>query len=485
MLKNKNFEEKISKYKKIYIYPRNNSLKKDNRISNNKINQNSKIKYNISNLLLDNNITKKNKSFLIYQNSTTTSNNIFKTKNKLNDFNFSSFRRNKSTIKDSILFMDKKANNNIFDNKYEEILKELRYIKQNNKSININININNDFQIKNKIKSKSVKNCSSLSSQKNFFENDKNILNNLEKDNNYLLNNFNKIKDIFINNINDIFNNDNNTKIRNTLNYKYNKDEDINIDKNDEKEYLSLDNNRKIKYLNKINTEGNIKKMKKSNIKHIKTKIDKIIDKISKINKNVKERSKSTPKNIILNNTHENNNKNQPHINTEEKSHKKYYIDFKENICSNYNKINNTFNNEFSNNYNKDKNEEDSFIIKERYLYKNNNKDKNLNNPFFKEETDNKILNWINKEKKINEIHKNKNCLLFENINCKNFNNYQISNKYFNNNEPFLKIRKPIKSLNFGDYFDLELNKFNLNNYNSNKNNTNILTSKHFFKPIY
>ena len=41
MLKNKIFEEKISKYKKIYIYPRNNSLKKENRISNNKINKNS------------------------------------------------------------------------------------------------------------------------------------------------------------------------------------------------------------------------------------------------------------------------------------------------------------------------------------------------------------------------------------------------------------------------------------------------------------
>ena len=476
MLKKKNFDEKINKFKKIYIYPRNNSIKKENHISNFKINNNSKRKFNISNFLLDNNITRKNKSFLIYKNSITSSNKPFEPKNKLSDFNFSSFRRNKSCIKESNLFIDNNKENKLFDNKYEEILKELRYIKQNNKSININININNDFQTKNKIKSKSVKNGSSLSSQKNLFENDKNILKNQEKENIHLLNNFNKIKDMFINNITDILNNDNNLKIRNTSNNKYNKEENDNKDKNVEKEYLSLENNRKIKYLNKINTEGNEKKFKKSNVKKITTKLDKIKCKINHI---IKERSKSTQKNF---------NNNISHINTEEKHERKYFIDSKENIQSNYYKINNTFNNENYKNYNKNKNEDDSFIIKERYLDKNNY-NKNTNNLLFNEETDNQVLNWINKEK-INDnykvLEKTKNFLFYENINYKNFNNYQISNKYFKNNEPFMKYRKPIKSLNFGDYFDLELNKFNskLNNYNI-KNNTNIITSKHVFKPIY
>ena len=77
--------------------------------------------------------------------------------------------------------------------------------------------------------------------------------------------------------------------------------------------------------------------------------------------------------------------------------------------------------------------------------------------------------------------------MFFEEKNSnKDFQNYKLSNKYFNNNTLF-NNRKPFNSKNLGKYFDLELNRFNnkLNNFNHVKKARNIINSKHIFKPIY
>lgn len=203
--------------------------------------------------------------------------------------------------------------------------------------------------------------------------------------------------------------------------------------------------------------------------------------------------------------------KNRNRSMTEEKDNKNYYINIKEDFLNNkklnFSNLNNIFNSNNSiNSYIKNiKNQndsnagQDSFIIKERYLYKNNinaNNNINLNiSLLFSEDTDNQIKNWIKKEKKVSEFQKNKeknqNILFFDSIiNNKEFDNYQISNKYFNNKiflNKKVNNRKPIKSMNFGDYFDLELSKFknklnNFNYYSINQNNDN---SRHIFKPIY
>ena len=126
-MKNKNFDEKLRKFKKIYVHPRNNNFKSMNKLSNN-INQKSKLKSNLINLLFDNNIVtqKNNRSFLNCFNHKTTSNNYLKSTNRKNiEYNYDSFNR----YKNNCLMLNK--NNNIFD-KYEEILDELRNMKQNN-----------------------------------------------------------------------------------------------------------------------------------------------------------------------------------------------------------------------------------------------------------------------------------------------------------------------------------------------------------------
>ena len=114
----------------------------------------------------------------------------------------------------------------------------------------------------------------------------------------------------------------------------------------------------------------------------------------------------------------------------------------------------------------------------------------NLNtlNLYENNEGDNKIKQWISKEKRNkNIIKKRLNDELFyeEKNNNKDFQNYKLSNKYFNNNTLF--NRKPFNSNNLGKYFDLELNRFNnkLNNFNHVKKARNIINSKHIFKPIY
>ena len=102
-------------------------------------------------------------------------------------------------------------------------------------------------------------------------------------------------------------------------------------------------------------------------------------------------------------------------------------------------------------------------------------------------EDENKINNWIHKEKRTKEIKKGLNDeLFFEEKNNKDFQNYKLTNKYFNTNTLF-NDRRPFNSINLGKYFDLELSRFNnkLNNFNHVKKAKNIINSKHIFKPIY
>ena len=304
-------------------------------------------------------------------------------------------------------------------------------------------------------------------------------------------------------------------KDKNYSNDKYtNKNIKINLRKNNSNGNIRITNmnheNKKLNILKKIfiNNKKTIKRDNNKKPQKLKIKINKISNKYT-INE---KRNKSIPIIYHISSSTKNNNKvNQVKFksNTEIKNHKNYYIDnIKEDILKNnklnYNKINSTISNvdyskkEFKN-LNESNNISNNYIIKERYLNKenkNNNNNINLDISLFNEETDNQIKNWINKEKKSKELPKmksNKNIFIFESIN-RQFHNYQISNKYFNNNE-FMMINnkinnKPIKSINLGDYFDLELSRFNnrLNNYNyNNKNiqNTNTINSRHIFKPIY
>ena len=132
-------------------------------------------------------------------------------------------------------------------------------------------------------------------------------------------------------------------------------------------------------------------------------------------------------------------------------------------------------------------------LIKEKSLYnKNNEKDLNNNISEINEDIDSKIKNWIAKEKNLkqNQCCLGKDYFYVENdcIN-KEFQNYQYSNKYFCNNMDIKnRYQLQIKSINFSDFFDLELNKFD-NKLNNNRkrqfqfNNKN--EPKKIFKPIY
>ena len=129
--------------------------------------------------------------------------------------------------------------------------------------------------------------------------------------------------------------------------------------------------------------------------------------------------------------------------------------------------------------------------LKEKYIMTNVEPDLNLNlNTFnlYNNEQDNKIHNWIFKEKRNKDIKKGLNDELFfeDKNNNKGFQNYKLSNKYFNNDTLF-NDRRPFKSINLGKYFDLELSRFNnkLNNFNHVKKAKNVINSKHIFKPIY
>ena len=172
MLKNNGFKEKIKKYKKINIYPRNNHFRTNENISPLNPKPNIRIKYNLNQLLLENsnynnNFSQKNKSFMNYINSKTSLNPYFNviTENKFeNKYNY--LPRNKSS---NNIFNKK----NYFQSRHQKVLDELNIMKKNNDIINIHNKINNNlninYQKNNKYKSKSI-NSTAITSKKNLYD---------------------------------------------------------------------------------------------------------------------------------------------------------------------------------------------------------------------------------------------------------------------------------------------------------------------------
>ena len=168
MLKNNGFKEKIKKYKKIYVYPRNDHFRTKENISPLNPKPNLKIKYNLTQLLLENTnnqkVSLKNKSFMNYINSKTSLNPYFnELKQNSTEKKYIYMQRNKSS---SNIFNKK----NFFENKHQKVINELNIMKNDNNYINNNKTIKNtNFQMINIQKSKSI-NTTAISSKKNLYE---------------------------------------------------------------------------------------------------------------------------------------------------------------------------------------------------------------------------------------------------------------------------------------------------------------------------
>lgn len=482
----KGFEEKIQKFKKINIYPRNNHFRTNETISPLNTKPNLKLKSNLSQLILENNnynkISQKNKSFMNYINSKTSLNPYFNiiTQSKLeNKYNYLS--RNKSS---NNIFNQK----NYYQNRHQKILDELKIMQNNNNVINISNNISNNMPINyqkvKKIKSKSI-NGTAISSKKNLYEK---IIRS-----NYIINNqtmtYNKENNTELNKKIDTLNN----TLLHEQNLSKRKNKSLfNIEQKKIKEIFNLE---KLKKLNGISAG-------KIDFKNISKRGEIIKSKLHKIKIFAKKKNQGTPKKNIILRTCENRINNKYRIFIDQN----YFWNNKLNNTELYNKNNNTINNTDTNqayyhyNYSCDyrqnkhihkkiKNNVD-IIINEKYLKTNNDLDLNLNYNTLKihKEGDNKIQKWIFKEKRNKEIKKGLNDELFyeDKNNNKDFQNYKLSNKYFINNTLF-NDKRPFKSINLGKYFDLELSRFNnkLNNFNHVKKAKNIINSKHIFKPIY
>jgi hypothetical protein len=264
----------------------------------------------------------------------------------------------------------------------------------------------------------------------------------------------------------------------------------------EKKKISQLFNLEKLKKIKGISAE-------KLNIKNRTKKSDIIKSKLNKIKIFANKRSNSSPKKNVILRTCANKIKNKYKIFIEQNfkvdnsiNNTEYFS--KNNTISNI-EPNKTYNYNYSCDYtiNKHKNRiiknKVENIINDKYLKTTNvepelNLNLNTINLYENNEGDNKIKQWISKEKRNkNIIKKRLNDELFyeEKNNNKDFQNYKLSNKYFNNNTLF--NRKPFNSNNLGKYFDLELNRFNnkLNNFNHVKKARNIINSKHIFKPIY
>ena len=491
MFKNKGFEEKIKKYKKIHIYPRNNHFRGNENLSSFNSNTDLKLKFNLTQLLLDNNNYKKNnsiknKTFMNYINS----------KTSLNPY-YNSITQN--TLESSINFLQRnKSSNNIFNkknyfqNRHQKVIEELKLLQKNNNvqinisnSISNNLNNNTSFNYQKINKSKSI-NCTAITSKKNLYDR---IIN----------------KSLIGNNINKTFNNENNelTKKLDILNSTLLFEQKISKNKNklkyniEKKKISQLFNLEKLKKIKGISAE-------KLNIKNRTKKSDIIKSKLNKIKIFANKRSNSSPKKNVILRTCANKIKNKYKIFIEQNfkvdnsiNNTEYFS--KNNTISNIepNKTYNYYN--YSCDYTKNKHKNRKIknkvdnIINDAYLKTSNiepqlNLNLNTLNLYENNEGDNKIKQWISKEKRNkNIIKKRLNDELFyeEKNNNKDFQNYKLSNKYFNNNTLF--NRKPFNSNNLGKYFDLELNRFNnkLNNFNHVKKARNIINSKHIFKPIY
>ena len=499
MIKNKRFQEKMKKYKKINIFPKNNHFKTKENISPLNPKPNIRLKCNLNQLLLENsdysiNYSQKNKSYMNYINSKTSLHPYFNAiteKNNENNYNY--LPRNKSS-------------NNIFNKKYyfpnrhQKVLDELNIMKKNNdinnihtniiNNINYNINNNIDnnmninYQLKN-YKSKSI-NITSISSKKNLY--DKIISRNIKT-----------------NNENNTFNNNENNELNkkiDTLNSTLLYEQRISkrknkikydIEKKKMKEIINLERAKKIKGI----SAGRI------SFKNTSKKGEIIKSKLNKIKVFARKKIQSTPKKNVILRTCESRIKNKYRIFIDQN----YFGNYSTNNTEYYYKNNNTINTiDLSRTYNyknyscdcannkhtnkKIKNNVD-LILKDKYL--KTNIEPNLNFKLntinlYNNEEENKIHNWIIKEKRNKEIKERLNDELFfeEKKNNKDFQKYKLSNKYFNNDILF-NDRRPFKSINLGKYFDLELSRFNnkLNNFNHVKKAKNIINSKHIFKPIY
>ena len=496
MFKNNGFKEKIKKYKKINIYPRNNHFRTNENLSSLNTNPNLKLKFNLNQLLLENsninnNFAQKNKSFMNYINSKTSLNPYY---NALSQ----------NTLENNLYFLQRnKSSNNIFNkknyfqNRHQKVIEELKLMQKSNNVININNIINNNIgnnknnnmnknitynyqKIKN-YKSKSI-NCTAISSKKNLYDR---IMNR-----NYINNNDNKT---YISENNEL------SKKLDTLNNTLLYEQKITKRKNKSKYNIEK------KKITKIFNLEKIKKLKgisagKINIKNHSKKENIIKSKLNKIKVFANKKSNSTPKKNIILRTCENRIKNKYKFFIDQN----YFGDYLANNTEFFDKNNNTINKvdtsntytlynyscDYSKNNHKDKKIKNKvdLILNEKYIKTTNNPELNLNiNSINLNEDENKIQNWIHKEKTKKEIKKGLNDEVFfeEKIN-KDFQNYKLSNKYFNTNTLF-NDRRPFNSINLGKYFDLELSRFNnkLNNFNHVKKAKNIINSKHIFKPIY
>jgi hypothetical protein len=496
MFKNKGFEEKIQKYKKIHIYPKNTHFRGNENLTSINSKTDLKLKYNLTQLFLEsnnyNNNSIKNKSFMNYINSKTSLNpyyNSIAQNNLESSINF--LQRNKSS---NNIFNKK----NYFQNRHQKVIDELKLLQRNNNVTNnisntINNNISNNLNNKNNFnfqkisinKSKSI-NYSAITSKKNLYDR---IINRSLKANNY----------------NKSFNNENNelTKKLDTLNNTLLFEQKIAKDKNkikydiEKKKITKLFNLEKLKKIKGFSAD-------KIKIKNMPKKSDIIKSKLNKIKIFANKRNKSSPKKNAILRTCQNKIKNKYKLFIEQN-----YLDnlsinntefFSKNNTINNIEPNKTYNYNYSCDYtiNKHKNRiiknKVENIINDKYLKTTNvepelNLNLNTINLYENNEGDNKIQEWIYKEKRNKNIIKKRlnDELFFEEKNSnKDFQNYKLSNKYFNNNTLF-NNRKPFNSKNLGKYFDLELNRFNnkLNNFNHVKKARNIINSKHIFKPIY
>ena len=493
MLKNNVFQEKMKKYKKINIYPRNNHFRTKENISPSNKKPNLRIKQNLNQLLLENSNynyhPQKNNSFMNYINSKTSLNPYYNniTKNTMGT-NYNYLQRNRSS---NNIFNKK----NYYLNRHQKVLEELNIMKKNNNVMNINNNMNNNinnninsdmninYQLQKNYKSKSISGTA-ITSKKNLY--DKIISRNL------LINNDNKSFNTENNELNKKMDNLNNTLLYEQKLSKPKNKIKYDMEKKKMKEIINIERAKKLKGISagRINFKSNTKKGEV-----IKSKLNKI--KLS-INKKIK----STPKQNVILRTCENRIKNkyklfidQTYFPNNSKNNIELFFNYSNTInpsdlgkAINYNNYSGDYS-KINHRNKKIKNNVD-LIIKEKYLNTNIEPEINLNiNTLnFYNEQDNRIHNWIFKEKKSKDFKKGLNDELFfeEKTNNKDFQNYKLSNKYFNNDTLF-NDRRPFKSINLGKYFDLELSRFNnkLNNFNHVKKAKNVINSRHIFKPIY
>ena len=419
MLKNKGFEEKIKKYKKIHIYPKNTHFRGNENLSSLNSKTDLKLKYNLTQLFLEsnnyNNNSIKNKSFMNYINSKTSLNpyyNSIAQNNLESSINF--LQRNKSS---NNIFNKK----NYFQNRHQKVIDELKLLQRNNNVTNnisntINNNISNNLNNKNNFnfqkisinKSKSI-NYSAITSKKNLYDR---IINRSLKANNY----------------NKSFNNENNelTKKLDTLNNTLLFEQKIAKDKNkikydiEKKKITKLFNLEKLKKIKGFSAD-------KIKIKNMPKKSDIIKSKLNKIKIFANKRNKSSPKKNAILRTCQNKIKNKYKLFIEQN-----YLDnlsinntefFSKNNTINNIEPNKTYNYNYSCDYtiNKHKNRiiknKVENIINDKYLKTTNvepelNLNLNTINLYENNEGDNKIQEWIYKEKRNKNIIKKRLKLL-------------------------------------------------------------------------